>query len=79
MYKPMLGRYLTFMIIIKYKYKIVLKDLTLFFFEILFSYFQNLDRVSKKFQKANHLGFKTPILKHVIPIDFQSWFSHINY
>jgi hypothetical protein len=75
----MLGGSLVFMIIPGSKYEIVLKDSIKFFLFFLFSYFQNLGRVSKICKKEFHLGFKLLIFKHVIPINFQSQFLHINY
>jgi len=46
-YLPVLGQSLVFMIIVGSGYETVLKDLTRFFFIILFSYFQDPGRVSK--------------------------------
>jgi hypothetical protein len=49
------------------------------FLKILFSYFQDLGRVSKICKKQIYPGFKALVLQHVIPVGFQSWFLHIGY
>jgi hypothetical protein len=45
----------------------------------IFSAFKDPGRVSKICKKTFHLGFKALVLRHFIPINFQSWFSHTSY
>ncbi len=55
----MLDKSLVFMITVGSGYETVLKDPTWFFFKILFSFFQDLGRVSKICKKNKIPGFQS--------------------